>query len=154
MESRVDQCRKQYALALFNLLASFTQESGRKAMDNVVEVVDQIAVNQNWFHAGSTAIRTGLWDEIRNDVPVHMTLVKFERICLSLMTLEGIHDEFMAAINTMFMNARLHQSIVDKDFVETMTAASNEAFTAASVPGLVGVMSVIMFRDLWTVVQK
>lgn len=154
MESRVDQCRKQYALALFNLLGSFTQESGRKAMDNVVEVVDQIAVNQNWFHAGSTAIRTGLWDEIRNDVPVHMTLVKFERICLSLMTLEGIHDEFVAAINTMFLSVNLTPTIVDKDFIETMGKVNSDAFSAVSVPGLVGLLSVIMFRDLWTVVQK
>jgi hypothetical protein len=153
MDSRVDQCRKQYALALHNLLAAFTKDSSRKVMDAVVQTVDTIAANQNWFHAGSTAIRTGLWDEIRNDVPVHMTLIKFERICLGLMTLEGMHDEFLAAINAMFLTTAMNDQVVDKDFIETISAKASVGFNAATIPGLVGLMSVLMFRDLWTVVQ-
>lgn len=150
--TRVDIVRRNYALAIQNFLRSFSPESGKKLVAAVVETTDDICAKHNWFIASEPMMRTGLWKTMREDTEFHVIMMKFERIALGLMSLEGMRDDFITAMNAMLMTEPYATNIVDGDF--TKTTDPMHQFTAISVPGLVGLLSVIMFRDLWTFVER
>ncbi|MNF45771.1 hypothetical protein D3C87_1094220 [compost metagenome] len=152
-DSRIDLCRKQYALCVMNFLKAFTAESGKQIMADVVNVADKVAAGHNWYNASATVIRTGLWDEIRQDPKVHVTMIKFERMLLAVLGMEQMDEDFIKMINRMFLTTTLNDKIVDKDFLDTTKCLpAEQGFTVAAVPGLTGLLSVVLFRDLWTMV--
>lgn len=155
IESRIDLCRKQYAMCVMNFLKAFTPESTKTIIGDVVNVADTIAANHNWYNASATVIRTGLWDEIRQDPKVHVILIKFERMVIAALGMEQLDEEFIKMIDRMFLTTTMNDRIVDKDFIDTTKPPPSDLqFTAASVPGLLGLMSVVLFRDLWSMVER
>lgn len=155
LDSRIDLCRKQYALCVMNFLKAFTPESAKLIMADVVNVSDKVAAGHNWYNASATVIRTGLWDEIRQDPKVHVTLIKFERMLLAVLSMESMDDDFIKMINRMFLTNALNDKIVDKDFLDTTKCLPTEqGLSAMGVPGLIGLLSVVLFRDLWTMVER
>jgi len=154
IESRIDLCRKQYAMCVMNFLKAFTAESSKAIMNEVVNVSDKIAASHNWYNASATVIRTGLWDEIRNEPKVHVTLIKFERMVLAALQMEQLDEEFVKMINRMFLTTTMNMKVVDKDFADTTAVVGETMFNAEQVPGLLGLMSVVLFRDLWTMVER
>lgn len=150
--TRVDIVRKHYALSIQNFMRSFSPESTKKLVATVVETTDGIAASHNWFMASEAMLRSGLWDMMRKDTEFHVIMMKFERICLGIMSLEGMREDFVKAIDSMLMLDQYNTSVVDEDF--NKTTEPMKSFTSVSVPGLVGLLSVLMFRDLWTIVER
>jgi hypothetical protein len=155
IESRIDLCRKQYAMCVMNFLKAFTAESGKQIMADVVNIADKVSAEHNWYNANATVIRTGLWDEIRQDPKVHVILIKFERMALAALQMEELDEAFVKMINRMFLTTPMNAKIVDKDFADTTQAVQADTmFNVEQVPGLIGLMSVVLFRDLWTMVER
>lgn len=147
----VDQIRKQYALALQNFLRAFQEDSRSKVMEMVLATADKVAVSDNWYIGTDAVLRSLIWNEIRGDLKLHATLIKFERMVLTLMAMDGLQLPFEGGIRKMIMPGSFHE-IVDKDFKET--CQHNEAVDVLKIPGAVGLLSVILFRDIWTIVTK
>ncbi|ARV77326.1 hypothetical protein FDI21_gp157 [Pseudomonas phage Noxifer] len=150
--TRVDIIRKHYALALQNFLRSFTPDSTKKLIAAVVENTDAIAANHNWFMASEAMLRTGLWEKMRSDVEFHVIMMKFERMCLALMSMEGLRAEFIAAMDSMLVLEPYANGVVDDDFKKTTNPVTG--FSTIMAPGMVGLLSVLLFRDLWTIVER
>jgi hypothetical protein len=151
--TQVDQIRKQYSLALQNFLMAFQADSRPKLMEMVLSAADKVAATDNWYIATDAVLRTGIWNDIRSDLKLHATLIKFERMALALLTMDGTRDAFVAGIQNMLLTGNLNDKVVDKDFIETVQRGQ-EAMQVEKIPGAIGLLSVILYRDIWTIVSK
>ena len=149
MENQLDQCQRIYDVAKENFFASFSVESADKLKQAMVFAADDVATNLNWYLASPTLLKAGVWDAIRCDMAVHVSLIKFEQMLMATSIMHGIDRLFVDAINNMFfISTKMSKDVVDSDFIATNSPAES-SFDVMSMPGVLGLMSIVLFRKQW-----
>lgn len=123
----------------------------------IMEVVDDIQLNVNWYIPSTTVIRETLYAPIRSDQQVFNSLVKLERLMAMKLSLMGIESDFYGSLLRMFHNDGINESIADKDVAELMTRpieAGRSGNLLTQVPGLVGLLTAIQYRHIWESLKR
>lgn len=132
--------------SLDSLLAPLTPESAQKLLGEVLELVDEIAASTNWYIASTSVIQATLWDPMRSNLRVHAALIKLERLLLTYLTLQGASTLYLTSLEEMFYTHESHK-LVDDEFSKTLAAARlGGSLGPVKIPGLVGLLSLILFR--------
>jgi len=150
--TQVDQMRKVYSLAVTNFLRPFSEDARKALTEMILGTADEIATKTNWFIGTAPVIKTSIWDVMRHDPKTHAALTKLERITKALMMADGLDVAYIAAIGAMIEQVGLDQDIVDEGYIKT--CRPDRHYHINHIPGAAGLLSVILFRDVWGLTAK
>lgn len=141
-------------------LTNFFMPLGDKALplhNHIMEVVDDIQLNVNWYIPSMNMIREALYAPIRSDQQVFHALVKIERSLAVKLALMGVESAFHESLLQMFHGTGIEARIVDEDVSNLLnktldTTHSKNILT--QVPGLVGLLTAIQYRHVWESMKR
>lgn len=151
MQQNLTEIRTIYSMTMNNFLLAFSMETRKKLMTAFVGHADEVNATINWFNASPTVIKSTLWARIREDVTTHLAMIKLERMILSTLNMAGHEAQFIKGLDQMFLSMPLEKNVVDDDFVNSTTVATPSKNGIVAIPGLTCLLSIILFRDLWTI---
>lgn len=144
------QCADLYVATLANFFRVIEAKSGTELAKRILAHADEALLNHNWFINSSTVVKKTLYEPMRSDPVLHLALVKLERLFLARLKLEGREGLYIKAVYQLFFAGNTSNNVVDEDFSKTLgTSNSLNESDLTQIPGLLGLLSVFMFRNEW-----
>lgn len=158
MESNMyEDIGRLYHTTVVDMFLPMDKETAIDVYSAVMEVVDDIQLNTNWFIPSVNVIRTSLYASIRSDLKVFTLLVKLERLMAFKLTLMDTEDHFHRSLARMFHLDGVEEDIVDEELGKLFNTPSTQSHKQLTqiqrVPGIVGLLTAIQYRHIWASIK-
>lgn len=152
-----EEIGKLYHTTLVDMFLPMDNDTALMTYAAVMETVDDIQLNTNWFIPSTNVIRTTLYNAIRSDMKVFSVLVKLERLMAFKLALTEVEEHFYKCLAKMFHLDGTEETVVDDDIDELLSQPSNVIYKQIAqvqrVPGLAGLLTAMQYRHIWASIK-
>jgi len=145
---RISDYQICYETALTSFFSSLSMESRLSLANSLVEVIDEINTERNWYISGKAVIETNLYAPLRNNDVIFSAMLKIENIFKVYLKLEGLHDSFIESLSAIFTVAN-SKMITDSEVLSVLANTGTDYRDMIQSPGVFGLLSAIVFRGVW-----